>query len=1389
MGPALNLLHRNANNVPWFFVLFRGPRQPGMVVNRLILFILFVLAFPARTETYRFKHYSIEQGLSASMITCIAQDRLGYLWFGTYDGLNRFDGYEFKVYRHRREQPNSLSSNVTLRLYQDRQNRLWVGGATGVDLYDDMTDGFRHFPDATGLPMYVSDFSETPEGQLVVFVYNRIYMVDPEQGICQSLNFGSGATGVDTLYGISAGCVDQDGNFWIGYGKFGLIRWNRQTGATHHFRVAQDRQAGFISDCINDIYLDQNKTIWIASRDGLMRYDASTQRFLTLLPNPSYPRALTNASCNHLTMDQDQNMVISAWSNGLVILNPGASETKHWLHDPTNSQSLQNNSVQCVFVDRRNDIWVGTLRGLDYIQRGKSGFITYRTQSASPALPCGVAASFCELPNADLLIGTDGDGIYYLNRKTGELNRPLQPLCLQTYSRNQSILTLYRDSDQNLWFGGFLIGLLRLEPKQNRLSTVLFSQNAVIPIKNDDVRHILEDRRGDLWIATNGDGVFCFTQRDPRRYHQYRLNANQPSLGPPSDYCLLIFEDRENQLWIGTYSGLCRLDRTTGLFTHYSANADDPHGLSNGWIYAMHQDRQGRLWIGTAQGLNLYDRQHNAFSVFGLADGLPGDIINAIVEDVNANLWISTNNGLARFNPDSRQIRTFTVHDGLQGNEFFHGAYAALSTGELVFGGANGFTVFRPDSLSENIRFPSVVITSLDPLEDRHTGLHRASGPGRYLGTEEIRLNYAQARRVTISFTALEYDYPEKIYYRYRLQNYHDDWINAGQNRMATFLNVHPGRFVFSVSASNSSGIWGSDSRTLVIHVAPPWWRTWYAYLFYFLVVTLALVAYHLYSMNLVRLRTDLQTQKLEKEKALELESCKSEFFTNISHEFRTPLTLILVPLQNLLRVGRKLEWPRVARDLETMRNSAERLVRLVNQVIDFNRIEAGRLQLEKKEIDLTGFMKTIIETFHPLALDKQITLTFESEQPACPALVDPDKLDAVVFNLLSNAFKFTPRTGAINVMLRQLADDRVEISVRDTGPGIPETDLPHIFDRFYQVRGKTGKTGQGAGIGLSLSKELVALHAGELTVKNLETGGACFFIRLPRGIGEHLSELAGPAAVSSPLVHQEEHPSLLTSSPLEKITLLLVEDDHELRLFLTAELESVFHILTANDGQQALEMARLHIPDLVISDIMMAGMDGLKLTQILKNDELTSHIPIILLTSRTSEEQQLQGLATGADDYITKPFNLDLLKIRIRNLLDSRHVMRRRFGREIRLAPKDIVITPVDEQFLQRAMSTVEEHLADSEFDVEAFSVKMGLSRAQLFRKLKALTSETPIEFIQTMRLRRAAQLLEKSQRTITEICFEVGFNYPSHFTKLFQSKFGMVPKEYRKKNQPNSA
>ena len=824
----------------------------------------------------------------------------------------------------------------------------------------------------------------------------------------------------------------------------------------------------------------------------------------------------------------------------------------------------------------------------------------------------------------------------------------------------------------------------------------------------------------------------------------------------------------------------------------------------------MYEEGKGIFWLGSyGAGVTKLDTRTGKTTFYTIEDGLQSNTIHAISGDSSDDLWLLTSLGITRFNPSSLETDRFDFTDGLGGSPVGMAVAGLFQTGNptfksengtIFFGSNNGLTVFHPDHVQMNQFKPPLAITDF-----------KVSGKSHPLDGKAITLAHHQ-NFFDIEFVALSFFSSSKNQYAYKLEGLDKDWVYTGTQREARYTNVSPGKYIFRVKGSNNDGVWNEQGASMQVTILPPWWQTWWAYSLYGMLALGLLYGLRQYTVNRERWKHELKLQRIEAEKMHEIDHLKSRFFANISHEFRTPLTLILGPLEKF--ISRTPEESEDGPVYQMMQRSAHRLLHLINQLLDLSKLEAGSMKLETKPADIVNFLKAIGLSFTSLAERKliQYQVQYPVEHPV--VYFDADKLEKIITNLLSNAFKFTPAGGEITVTAQLNSADKraipasfskagsstmvkmLQLKIQDNGAGITAEQQEKIFDRFYQT--DTSHTGEqeGSGIGLSLVKELVELHEGEIAVESQPEKGSCFTVRLPLLVADYEQITVGEAVVDKghsttiPLINtaQDKAEATLTLSATDAPLVLIVEDNADIRQFIRQHLSPAYQVIEACDGAKGYSKAVETIPDLILSDVMMPMMDGVELCRKLKQDEKTAHVPVILLTAKASGEGKIEGLETGADDYIIKPFEASELLVRIKNLIDSRKKLREHYRGQITVEPKSITVTSVDEQFLQRVMQIMEAHMADAAFSVEALGLDVGMSRMQLHRKLKGLTDQSPGEFIRSFRLKRAAMLLTQNYGNISEVAFSVGFNEPAYFTKCFKEQFGQTPSEYLIRQDPTA-
>ncbi|HRI19390.1 MAG TPA: two-component regulator propeller domain-containing protein, partial [Panacibacter sp.] len=1062
------------------------------------------------------------------------------------------------------------------------------------------------------------------------------------------------------------------------------------------------------------------------------------------------------------------------------------------------------NSINSIYKDNLGIVWLGTYKqGISYYHESLIKFSLYRHQPSNTAsLGYDDINVFAEDAIGNIWIGTNGGGLNYFDRKTNSFKKLTHDPANTNSLSNDVIVSLYIDHEQNLWIGTYYGGLDRYDGKT--FTHYRHSDTNPASIADNKVWEIYEDVDGNLWIGTLDGGLDMF-DREHNIFHHHK--SGEPN-SVYANYIPAFAEDTQNNLWVGTSYGIDVLEKSSGKFIHYS-NTDNK--LSNNNIIDLLKDSHGNMWIGTRDGLNVFDTAKKTFQSFRTEDGLPDNNILNILEDNKQNIWVSTANGISRIKVQGNQQQGFKItcknydeSDGLQGKEFNENASLKTSTGELVFGGANGFNIFNPENISTNKNIPPVAFTDFQLFNRSVIVGEKVNGniilPAAISQTSEITLNYDE-NIFSIEFAALSFANTEKSKYAYTLKGFNKTWSTTdGKARIATYTNLDPGDYTFIVKASNDDDVWNEKGIALKITILPPFWKTPLAYLLYFLAVAAILYFARLMIIQRAHMRFALEQERKEANRMHELDMMKIRFFTNVSHEFRTPLSLILTPLDKIIKTTTE---PDKKSQFQLIHRNARRLLNLVNQLLDFRKMEVQELKLHPSNGDIAKFIKEISYTFTDLAGNKNIEFSYQSTIDELYTKFDHDKIERILFNLLSNAFKFTSENGKVSVELNSYqkdGDTLIEIKIKDTGIGIPPEKQEKIFERFFQNDIPGTMVNQGSGIGLAITREFVKLHDGFISVESEVDKGSCFTVLLP--FTETTATENQPDIVETEEAEysfaEEKYTSALqplteksNTSKNKKPVVLIVEDNEDFRFYLKDNLTEFFTIAEAVNGKEGWQKVLSAHPDLVVSDISMPVMNGIDLCRKIKQDPRTAQIPVILLTALMGEDQQLKGLETGASDYITKPFSFEIMLSRIKNILTEQASLKKVFTKQVEVKTTEVTVESPNEKFIQQALEIVEKNLSNTAFSVEELSRELYMSRVSVYKKIFTITGKTPIEFVRSIRLKHAAQLLEKSNLTIAEIAYESGFNNPKYFTKYFKAEFNVVPSEYaaqKKKEAENS-
>jgi signal transduction histidine kinase/ligand-binding sensor domain-containing protein/DNA-binding response OmpR family regulator len=1456
------------------------PRLVSRICCMLVMAMPCILPAVAQPK-YNLKHYTTEDGLLHDRISCILKDKEGFMWFGTWDGLNRFDGHTFVAYKGMPGDNSNLENNKIRLISEDRWGYLWIKTFDNkIYLFNKKTEKFlaiqglqapqfvknivvdRIVPVANGdtwllsashgalcaygdstrqdLPV-IKAFGKSEKGSFhlnndqINFLFEdsrKQIWLGTSAGIYCLKKTSTGNYDQVKLPGLYADqsftCITQHGDdIYLGtaQGKLfsyslrsknintvnlvpgtainavyyaknhslyfttagkGLIEYNP---AKHQlsFRVREYKE-------LNKIYEDKYGLLWIQPERGILKYDPANATYKLFTQKKD-----AEAKTIHTTYQAFEDAYHVLWvcmvEGGFGYYNRAADKVEYFHNEPGSPDQKFSNVVTVIYADPAGVLWFsGYDRGINKVILQPDVFKQYLIDPASVTKTTNEVRALCEDHNGRLWVGNKA-GHIYLYKNGIRLSDPLVNLP----PRHQlKAYCIYESKDKTIWLGTKGQGLIQARPLKNdsahyQITTYVNDAKDINSISNNNIYSIFEDHKGRLWLGTFGGGLNRIVRNGSKITFKSPKNAFKHYELARANGIRHLQEDPKGNIWIASTNGLVIFNPDQGIgnfnFKRYTKQPGDAASLGNNDVQYICRDASDTMWLGTFGGglqkaitnFNLQDKV--SFKVYTTANGLPNDIILSIISDRRGHLWLATENGLSEFNPVTQVFKNYNTDDGLPQTPFSESAAVRSASGNLYIGCGDGFIAFDPQHVASSANTANIALTDFQ-IANKSIVPANPGSPLKYAidHTNEVELKYDQ-NLFSINYTVLDYKITHKIWYAYKLEGFDKQWNQVRNLRQAVYTNVPPGNYTFRVKSVSSYLFKNTPERSVSVTILPPFWKTYWAYLIYFILAAIAIEIARRIIFTMIRLRNRVTVEQ-------KLAELKLQFFTNISHELRTPLTLIVNPLEQVLNHE---HLSKKGREHVSLANkNANRMVRFINQLLDFRKLQSGSARLQVAEVDVIALIKQTLNYFTELAHERQISLTFQHDNPVLMAWLDAEKIDIVVYNLLANAFKFSPAGKNITVVIEQRED--ISIKVIDEGPGVPEDKLEQIFKLYYEGASNQPNQPKGTGIGLAFSKELISSHHGSIRAANNPAGGMTFTICLKPG-KEHFDQKKVDFVKSGHMVEVNNLPVAVlndTDKDINPVTavegmplVLIVEDNNELRKFLGDQLSAHYRVEMAEDGAIGLQKATDLVPDLIISDVMMPNMDGIAMLDAIKNQLATSHIPVVLLTARSSVEHQIEGIKYGADFYVTKPFNTGHVITLVDSLIRQRRKLFNSFiGNKnvVQLAPGEILITSKDEQLLKQVIEIVEQHMADVQFNIDEVATAVGLGRTTFYKKLKSLTGMAPVEFVKEMRLKRSLQLMDSGEFNISEISYRVGFTSLAYFSTCFKEKYQQTPSQYLK-------
>lgn len=1342
-----------------------------------LFLLLFICSLSASGQTA--KYFTTENGLSNSLINKIYQDRNGFIWIATEWGLNKFDSNKFTVYNHLSGNHHSLTDNYARTIFEDSRGRIFVGLFNALMLFNAQTNTFSEIKvlneNQQVIHPNVTSLVELNDGSLLVGTSGDGIFIIPKGDVLARyfpvLSKKLSSNVITTFF------KDRKNNIWIAAEMGGLYVYHPNSGKPELITGNNN----FLGDNVTSLCEDKAGTIFIGTYNrGLFVYSHTDGQMKAV--SGSGRLLITSLLDNYL-----DEILIGTDGQGVKVYDKKNNSVRDCMLN-TFPYEISRAKVHSIIEDRDHNLWLGLFqKGIVFVPSQTNHFKYWGLkQNTNNPIGVGCVLSVSKLHNGNTIVAVDNEGIYIVDKKGKQLAHYTHSGIPSSVSNIN--LATFEDREHTLWLGSYTSGLCRLN--------VQTGECTYIPaLQNKKVFYITEDKDGCLLVATYGAGFYRINNKtgEIRQFaSSQKKDAAIHSNELPNNWINVLLSDRDGFIWIGHLKGLSCYDLKKKTYLNFgNVNNLLPHTV----VISLMEARDGAIWVGTTDGLIHFNKKTGKIEKYTTKDNLANHVICGLQQDNHGEIWISTYHGISRFSPTTKSFMNFYVNDGIQGFEFTRGASYKDSEGNIYFGGTNGLTYFNPSEIALQKRNLQLLLTrfQITNKESNYTGelFHKN-------GTKKNRFVLdGENNSFSMEFSSMDYANSERIVYMYKLEGWDKTWMSTSPGVCElNFTNIPSGSYVLKIKAVDNEI--SSEEQSYVIDIRPPWWASWWAYLIYLLIAGVAILV--IYRYNVVK--SQYKKEKEEQERFKVANEARLRYFVNISHEIRTPMSLIISPLERLMQ---KTSDPEIQRSYQIIYRNAQRILKLISQLMDVRKLEKGQMHIKCRKTDIVDFVQDVMYTFSPMAKKKNIAFRFHSKEKPLYVWIDVNNFDKVLMNLFSNAFKFTPENGQIDVELslgegseNSPLREYFQITVCDTGIGIGEEHIGKIFERFYQVDASSYSS-TGTGVGLHLARELVSLMSGVIYAEpRRDVCGSRFVIRMPLGCKhlkaneieeseisgmEHASEvwsLPFHPAQSDPVENEKKSATHLRAKTNYKV--LIVEDDEEIRKYLLSELSPFYKMVESSDGKDGYEAILAKHPDLVVSDIMMPGMDGISLCRKVKQNPNINHIPVILLTAKSSPEDRSRGLEIGADAYLAKPFHVDELISQINNLIHNRELLKVKFSgiREQNERTPDVRLKSSDEVFLEKVMNQIYENLSNPELNGEMLAGFVGISRVHLHRKLKELINTSSRDLIRTERLKQAGVLLRSKKLTVSEVAYASGFSNLSHFSIVFKEFYGLAPSDY---------